>query len=81
MSIYIYGIIQEKNHVFILERYLTKKESYMKAHKSSPIFLNFREKLQEMQVSDYITGCILYILISYLTYLRRHTCFFSGQLV
>ena len=41
--------------MFILERYLTKKESYLKAHKSSPIFFNFREKLQEMQAEGHVT--------------------------
>ena len=40
--------------VTLMERYVEKEEAYLKIHKSSEAFLNFRSKLKAMQDAGYV---------------------------
>jgi quinol monooxygenase YgiN len=42
-------------HVLILERYIDKEVAYLKVHRSSQPFLDFRPKLQKMQEEGHVT--------------------------
>lgn len=46
---------QDPLKVLVMERYKDKDNAFLKVHRSSPLFLEFRPKLKAMQEAGYVT--------------------------